>query len=371
MQVTSERSVRPSWLQSPGSCEPPSAGRPFSAITDELRRPLAAESARWGDVRREPPYVPDDNWLVERDWIVETFFPRRPAIVFAQFRRRGLYPPLNPPTLNQYGGAIDYGFRLELNTSTGIAYFTLDGTDPRLVGGEISPFARAADGATKVELDRSTDGGGRSLEIIDPRGPIDWWYVATSWRPSDEIGGTPGRAPSPETGGRQRPGDLALIDSALIARRLDPFFDRATQPSEMLGEPRGIRKVLQLVWIGPEVVKLLLRPRRRQERGAPTALGVEHSHDRQDGVLELLVTAVLQVRPIGMEVTDVLESSRARAANSIEVGSRDARVSVAAELGTEVVGDDPNDVRTRLRRGDRARQKDADKGEFLEHQRVL
>ena len=39
----------------------------------------------------------------------------------------------------------------------------------------------------------STDGGGFSLTIIDPAGDLNTWDEAGSWKPSDAIGGTPGR----------------------------------------------------------------------------------------------------------------------------------------------------------------------------------
>ena len=37
------------------------------------------------------------------------------------------------------------------------------------------------------------DGGGRSLEIIDPRGAVESWSQAAAWRASAVDGGTPGR----------------------------------------------------------------------------------------------------------------------------------------------------------------------------------
>jgi hypothetical protein len=53
---------------------------------------------------------------------------------------------------------------------------------------------------------RSTDGGGPSLEILNPRAPAAAWSLGTSWRASRVLGGTPGAGPS--AGGLQRPGDI-------------------------------------------------------------------------------------------------------------------------------------------------------------------
>jgi hypothetical protein len=55
-----------------------------------------------------------------------------------------------------------------------------------------------------------TDGGGSSLEIVDPLGPLDAWEIAEGWRPSAAPGGSPGRAAGgePAMGGLRRPGDF-------------------------------------------------------------------------------------------------------------------------------------------------------------------
>ena len=63
----------------------------YEARAMEIEAALAVEAARWGDVRRDPPDVPDGLWSEERRWIVDEFLPLRPAIVLEQFRRHGLY----------------------------------------------------------------------------------------------------------------------------------------------------------------------------------------------------------------------------------------------------------------------------------------
>jgi hypothetical protein len=49
---------------------------------------------------------------------------------------------LRAPVLNQNGGQIAAGFDLVLGAAGGTIYYTLDGTDPRLPGGGISPIAQ-------------------------------------------------------------------------------------------------------------------------------------------------------------------------------------------------------------------------------------
>ncbi len=55
----------------------------------------------------------------------------------------------------------------------------------------------------------TTDGQGYSLVVADARAPVDRWSLLTGWKPSAEIGGSPGRAEGGSGGGgRQIVGDL-------------------------------------------------------------------------------------------------------------------------------------------------------------------
>jgi hypothetical protein len=66
-----------------------------------LDRPIVAESARWGDYRRDVHraltgsfalYTREDQWLAENKRIVDSYFVHRGDIVLAQLRTAGLYP---------------------------------------------------------------------------------------------------------------------------------------------------------------------------------------------------------------------------------------------------------------------------------------
>lgn len=58
-----------------------------------------------------------------------------------------------------------------------------------------------------------TDGGGHSLTIVDPDGPLAAWGVQEGWRESGEVDGSPGHSDSgPPPGGWQRPGDTNRDD---------------------------------------------------------------------------------------------------------------------------------------------------------------
>lgn len=69
------------------------------------------------------------GWLKTRaEWIDDQFF--------------------SPPSFSQNGGEVDHGFQLNISTSQGSVYFTLDGSDPREAGGTISAGAINATNAT-------------------------------------------------------------------------------------------------------------------------------------------------------------------------------------------------------------------------------
>lgn len=107
---------------------------------------MVAESARWGDSKSGMPLTKTD-WLQAVNNEINNFFPTRAAVLLDQLQRtvlptwRGstpapLYPDVNAPDFNQYGGAFAPGFALTM-TGTGTIYYSLDGTDPRLPGGAV------------------------------------------------------------------------------------------------------------------------------------------------------------------------------------------------------------------------------------------
>ena len=121
-----------------------------------------AESARWGDQHREVPYTRDAEWQSQRDSLLTDYFPNRSAIVLDQFRDAGLLPRLGAPKTNHPGGEVAEGFRLSLDASAGLIYYTLDGTDPRQTGGSIAPGASVF-GGTSIRLDTSVTLKARTL----------------------------------------------------------------------------------------------------------------------------------------------------------------------------------------------------------------
>ena len=52
-----------------------------------------------------------------------------------------MIPDLASARLAKRGGVVESGYELEMSTEQGAVYYTLDGSDPRLVGGGVSPVA--------------------------------------------------------------------------------------------------------------------------------------------------------------------------------------------------------------------------------------
>jgi hypothetical protein len=119
----------------------------YLTLAGRIDKAVVAESARWGDAKREPPYTRDVEWVAERNRIVNIYLPKRRDIFLNQLRADRLFPAFAAPGLSlngapQYGGLVTPGSLLSLTATNGQMYYTLDGTDPRLPGGALAPGAR-------------------------------------------------------------------------------------------------------------------------------------------------------------------------------------------------------------------------------------
>ena len=170
-----------------GALTPKMAEALWRARAEEIREPLKAESARWGDAKRASRPMTLVEWerLVEREY--NTWFPDRTEITLGQLRRRNLYPDLAAPVFSQHGGVIGEAFQLLITNEAGDIFYTLDGSDPRLEGGEPNPAATKIGGSTEtVEvfpagsewrfLDTGADLGSSAVVRGAPR------YEPTNWK---------------------------------------------------------------------------------------------------------------------------------------------------------------------------------------------
>ena len=114
-----------------------------------------------------------DHWIPARDTVLVEYIPDCNELALERFRAADLYPEVAPPRLSRHGGGFEPGFRLGLTAPAGSVYYTLDGTDPRLEGGALSPAALLAGSTASVELLASP----RPATWIVPTGPalgLDW-----------------------------------------------------------------------------------------------------------------------------------------------------------------------------------------------------
>ncbi|MGH9362788.1 MAG: CotH kinase family protein, partial [Thermoanaerobaculia bacterium] len=143
-------------LQAGGALAPASIEERYRTRAAEIDKAVAAESARWGDYRRDVHpyssgpyllYTRDDHWLVELDRLVNAYFPARTATLLGQLKSIGLYPAAGAPVFSLPGGSINPGFLLTLSLPAGAAgsiYHTLDGSDPRVyLSGDVAETASA------------------------------------------------------------------------------------------------------------------------------------------------------------------------------------------------------------------------------------
>lgn len=133
-----------------GALTPEKTAARWMESANELDLPIIAESARWGDSRQNTVLTKNDNWLPEQQRLLEDYFPVRTENALSNFIRSGFYPATAAPEFlvdgsRQHGGQLAAGAVITVENpndqNAGIIYFTTDGTDPRLEGGDVSPTA--------------------------------------------------------------------------------------------------------------------------------------------------------------------------------------------------------------------------------------
>ena len=133
-------------LTGDGILSPGGVAARWEELARHIEPALYAESMRWGDYRRSTPYRPDVEWAAECESLLNNYFPQRSAILLGQFRAQGMYPGVAAPTYSRYGGLVEPGYVLSLAAPADAIYYSLDGTDPRQVGGGLHPGVHLHEG---------------------------------------------------------------------------------------------------------------------------------------------------------------------------------------------------------------------------------
>lgn len=134
------------FLSQGGELTPAKCQARFIERAEQIDMAIIAESARWGDQGGGSPYNKEDNWEPEIERVYNSFFPVRTNITISQLRNVGLYPTVETPKIYRNGELlteqeyfINPGWIIDLEnpSPTGTLYYTLDGTDPRKLGGQV------------------------------------------------------------------------------------------------------------------------------------------------------------------------------------------------------------------------------------------
>lgn len=130
----------------------------YQARVTEIDRAIVGESARWGDNRFPTDAFTRSEWVTITNNLVANFFPARTTVSINQFTARGWLSSLAAPTFNNYGGQVSPGFDVTITKPVGSPgaaeiYYTTDGSDPRLVGGNANPAALHGTGPLTVDID--------------------------------------------------------------------------------------------------------------------------------------------------------------------------------------------------------------------------
>ncbi|QGY46013.1 T9SS type A sorting domain-containing protein [Maribellus comscasis] len=131
-----------------GALTPENFRKRFLFRKSEIENAIILESARWGDYRKDvsgTTYTKKDFWIQEVNRILDDYIPKRRDIVIGQLRKssNNLFPKYLPPEI-EANTLEDGEIEITLNSqheSLGEVYFTLDGTDPRNVGGGVNGTA--------------------------------------------------------------------------------------------------------------------------------------------------------------------------------------------------------------------------------------
>ncbi|QDV73863.1 CotH kinase family protein [Botrimarina mediterranea] len=124
-----------------GALTPNEAIARYESVLAEMDEAIVAESARWGDMHRSTPLT-SAQWEAESQSVIDTFLTGRTSVFVNQLRAAGLYPSTNAPVFSQHGGSIPLtGFNLGMSSTSGIIYYTADGSDPRDASGSPAGIA--------------------------------------------------------------------------------------------------------------------------------------------------------------------------------------------------------------------------------------
>lgn len=134
-----------------GALTPEKCVERVDRIAQEIERGIIAESARWGDAQRASQPYNRLDWISAKNQTRAWFTGRREALL-TQLRADGLYPNVTAPTFSQHGGVLPLVHAITMSGAGGPILYTTNGSDPRLVGGNVSSTALSYTSGTSNAL---------------------------------------------------------------------------------------------------------------------------------------------------------------------------------------------------------------------------
>ena len=185
-----------------GELSPAKGEARYRARMAEIDDAIACEAARWG--RNLGSHA---QWLENCAHDIE-FINRRMPYLIAGYRNLGWYPSIDAPmATNSVGGLIADGTQFGAGEFVylsgghqGTVYYTTDGSDPRLVGGEFNPNALAysaplavPDAGLKLTMRvRSAQGEWSAIDSVSVQGSVAQVSPAEALRVAAVMSSAPG-----------------------------------------------------------------------------------------------------------------------------------------------------------------------------------
>ncbi|NLF39680.1 hypothetical protein GX586_09560 [bacterium] len=141
------------------------------ALMVDTKGAVVGESARWGDhtfvsapyTRDRFTFNPSTNWYQAMGGRTNSWFPLRNAYFLNSLKNAGLYPTVDAPSFNQFGGPISGEFSLVMTAPAGTIYYTTDASDPAkeddTVGATASAYSAPVPLAQNVRVKARTKSG--------------------------------------------------------------------------------------------------------------------------------------------------------------------------------------------------------------------
>lgn len=123
----------------------------YNLRSSEVETSLIAESARWGNTSFSYPFGHDavsewdvdDEWITEKQRVLIDYIPFRTDTLIGHFKANSIASDSLAVVFSNSGGHVSSGFQLTLSNpnSSGSIYYSLNGDDPRAIGGALSNSA--------------------------------------------------------------------------------------------------------------------------------------------------------------------------------------------------------------------------------------